>query len=99
MRIGVVFPQMPPGPGLDAAREIIATAAAEAGRDPTAIGMHGRVGCSRDPDELADALRSWSDAGATRVFINTMGAGLPSVDDHLNALTSAAEVAKTVLAG
>lgn len=68
-------------------------AASDAGRDPASLGMDGRVAWSRDSDELATSLRSWADAGATHVSINTMGAGLKTVDDHLHALVAAAEVA------
>jgi alkanesulfonate monooxygenase SsuD/methylene tetrahydromethanopterin reductase-like flavin-dependent oxidoreductase (luciferase family) len=88
------FPQMQPGPQLDEARRIVLAAAAEAGRDPASLGMDGRVSVTRDSEEIAKALQSWADAGATHVSINTMGAGLKSVDDHLDALTSAAEAAK-----
>ena len=88
------FPQMQPGPQLDDARRIVSEAATEAGRDPASLGMDGRIAWSRDAEEMAEALQGWVDAGATHVSINTMGAGLTSVDDHLDALTSAAEVAK-----
>src|ERR1700730_6965622 len=37
------FPQVPPGPKLDEARSVVERAAAEAGRDPRAIDMEGRV--------------------------------------------------------
>jgi probable F420-dependent oxidoreductase len=90
------FPQMQPGPQLDEARELVHSAATEVGRDPASIGMEGRVTWSGDADKLADALSSWVDAGASHVSINTMGAGLRSVDDHLAALASAADVAKSV---
>jgi probable F420-dependent oxidoreductase len=90
------FPQMQPGPQLDEARELVQRAATEVGRDPASIGMEGRVTWGGDADKLADALSSWADAGASHVSINTMGAGLRSVDDHLAALASAADVAKEV---
>jgi probable F420-dependent oxidoreductase len=89
------FPQMEPGPQLDEARETVNRAAVEAGRDPASIGMEGRVTWRADRAELADAMREWADAGASHVSVNTMGAGLKSVDDHLSALADAAEVAKT----
>jgi probable F420-dependent oxidoreductase len=88
------FPQMQPGPQLEEARRIVLAAAAEAGRDPASLGMDGRVSFTRDSEEIAKALQSWADAGATHVSINTMDTGLKSVDDHLDALTSAAEAAK-----
>ena len=84
------FPQLPPGPGLDEARQVIATAAEEAGRDPAAIGMEGRVSWGGGTDQLVDHVGRWRAAGASHVSINTMGAGLGSVDGHLAALAAAA---------
>ena len=90
------FPQMQPGPELNEARRVVVQAASDAGRDPASVGMDGRVTWSRDSDELAKSLRGWAEAGATHVSINTMGAGLKTVDDHLDALAAAAEVANIV---
>ena len=88
------FPQVPPGPKLDEARSVVERAAAEAGRDPGRIGMEGRVSWRGNPAQLAEQASGWRDAGATHVSVNTMGAGLRTVDDHLGALESAAEVTK-----
>ena len=90
------FPQMAPGPQLDQARQIVTGAAAEAGRDPAGLGMEGNLGWQEDRDELASAMRQWQQAGATHLSVNTMGAGLKTVDDHLAALATAAEAAKTI---
>jgi probable F420-dependent oxidoreductase len=90
------FPQMAPGPQLDQARQIVTEAAAEAGRDPASLGMEGRLRWQQDRDELAAAMRRWQDADATHLSVNTMGAGLKTVDDHLAALATAAEAAKTI---
>ena len=90
------FPQMAPGPQLDQARRIVAEAAAESGRDPASLGMEGRLRWQEDRDKLAAAMRKWQDAGATHLSVNTMGAGLKTVDDHLAALATAAEAAKTI---
>jgi len=49
-----------------------------------------------DPGELAGRLRQWQAAGATHVSVNTMGAGLATVDDHLAALATAARQATAV---
>jgi probable F420-dependent oxidoreductase len=38
------FPQVPPGDKLEEARAIVRQAAVDAGRDPDAIGMEGRIG-------------------------------------------------------
>ncbi|MGH3969666.1 MAG: LLM class F420-dependent oxidoreductase [Mycobacterium sp.] len=88
------FPMVGPGPRLEQALGAVRQAATEAGRDPAGIAMEGRVSWNGNPDELVQGLRSWADAGASHASINTMGAGLASVDDHLAALTSAAEAAR-----
>jgi probable F420-dependent oxidoreductase len=86
------FPRLEPGPDLDAALAIIAAAAAEAGRDPEAIGMEPRVGWGAgDTDELMRNAQRWRDAGATHLSVDTMGAGLPGLDAHLDALARVAE--------
>ena len=90
------FPQMAPGPQLDQARRIVAEAAAEADRDPASLGMEGRLRWQHDRDKLAAAMGQWQDAGATHLSVNTMGAGLKTVDDHLAALAAAAEAANTI---
>jgi len=86
------FPQVPPGPRLDEARAIVDQAAAEAGRDPREIGMEGRVSWRGDPGKLAEHTRTWREAGATHLSVNTMGAGLGGVDGHLAVLETAAEI-------
>ena len=90
------FPQMAPGPQLDEASRIVAEAAAEAGRDPASLGMEGRLRWQQDQDKLAAAMRQWQDADATHLSVNTMGAGLKTVHDHLAALATTAEAAKTI---
>jgi probable F420-dependent oxidoreductase len=88
------FPMVGPGPKLEQARQELAHAATEAGRDPAQIAMEGRVSWNGNADDMASGLRSWVEAGASHMSINTMGAGLASVDDHLAALTTAAEIAR-----
>ena len=85
------FPQFPPGPRLDEARAIVEGAAAEAGRDPSTLGMEGRVGWGDGGEEtVARHAQKWRDAGATHISVNTMGAGLGGVDGHLKALEATA---------
>lgn len=86
------FPQVPPGPKLDEARAIVRRAAVEAGRDPDALGMEGRISWGAgDLETLTRHAGKWRDARATHLSVNTMGAGLASVDDHLAALARAAD--------
>ena len=87
---------MAPGPQLDQARQIVTEAAVEAGRDPASLGMEGRLRWQQDRDKLAAAMRQWQDADATHLSVNTMGAGLNTIDDHLAALATAAQAAKTI---
>lgn len=82
---------MGPGQALDDARGVVESAAVEAGRDPATIGMEGRVDWRGDVDAVADQLAAWAKSGASHVSVNTMGAGLGTVDDHLAALSCVAE--------
>lgn len=85
------FPMTGPGQALDDARGVVESAAVEAGRDPATIGMEGRVDWRGDVDAVADHLAAWAKSGASHVSVNTMGAGLETVDDHLAALSRVAE--------
>jgi probable F420-dependent oxidoreductase len=81
------FPQLPPGPELDAALVHVRAGARDAGRDPGTIAMEGRVtwGAGGVDAVLAD-LERWEAAGATHVSIYTMRSGLASADAHLDVL-------------
>jgi len=81
------FPMMAPGPGLDHARAVLSAAAEEAGRDPSTIGMEGRVAWRGDDDAALQEIGAWARAGASHLSINTMGAGLATVDAHLEVLS------------
>ena len=87
------FPMVRPGPDLAHARDVIAQAATEASRDPTTIGMEGRVLWDpRDPDRFVRQVEHWHAAGATHLTINTMGLGLDSAAAHIAALEHAARL-------
>jgi len=85
------FPMMSPGQELHDARQVVAAAATEAGRNPAAIGMEGRVSWTGDAGAVTAELEAWADAGASHVSVNTMGAGLTTVDEHLEVLATVAE--------
>jgi probable F420-dependent oxidoreductase len=86
------FPMAVPGPRLDEAAAVVHEAAVEAGRDPAALQMEGRINWGAGGQaKLAEHAGRWRDAGASHLSVNTMGAGLASVDEHLAALASAAE--------
>lgn len=77
------FPMTSPGERLDEAQRYIAEGAAEAGRDPSSIGMEGRI---RAGEEAARHAEKWRHAGATHLTVNTMNAGYEGVTAHLQAL-------------
>jgi probable F420-dependent oxidoreductase len=86
------FPLMAPGPALDEALAVIAESAASIGRDPAEIGMEGRVDWGDGGlDAAVTSVEDWRAAGATHVSINTMRAGLATVDDHLRVLSQVAD--------
>jgi hypothetical protein len=85
------FPMVQPGEKLDQARRMVSEAAEGAGRDPDRLGMEGRVDWRGDLDDAVARILSWEATGATHLSVNTMRAGLPSVDHHLAALARIAE--------
>jgi probable F420-dependent oxidoreductase len=84
------FPQMSPGPELEAAKAAVKGFAVEAGRDPESIGLEGQLRWRSDLEALQADSQQWREAGASHVALNTMNAGLVTVQDHLTALSSAA---------
>ena len=67
--------------------KVIHQAAREAGRDPASIGLEVRSTIGKgSPESCADEARAWKDVAPTHLTINTMGAGLKRVDDHIEAL-------------
>lgn len=87
------MPQFVPGSELDETWATIRDAAREAGRDPDELGLDGRIAAGdRDLDRVATEAAGWRDRDATHVSLNTMRAGLESVDDHIAVLREAFEV-------
>ena len=61
--------------------------ATEAGRDPSAIGIEGRIGIATDDQANWQKLaESWAEVGATHLSVNTMRAGLQGPDQHIEAI-------------
>ncbi len=81
------FPQFQPD---SAGQERIAAMreqARAAGRDPSAIGVEGRLSfADGDPDAWGQTAAAWAEAGATHLSINTMRAGLEGPDAHIKAI-------------
>ena len=66
--------------------------AREAGRDPAKIGLGCRLTfAGQTPEDWGRHLELFRKVGATHVAVNTMGAGLQSLDAHVAALRRVAE--------
>ena len=81
------FPQFQPG---DEARQMLDRLRGyitEVGRAPSAVGIEGRFSLAiGGPAEWVQRAREWRDIGATHLSVNTMGAGLASPRDHIDAV-------------
>ena len=61
--------------------------AREAGRDPAAIGIEGRIGLATDgQDGWQKLAEAWAEVGATHLSVNTMRAGLKGPEQHIEAI-------------
>jgi alkanesulfonate monooxygenase SsuD/methylene tetrahydromethanopterin reductase-like flavin-dependent oxidoreductase (luciferase family) len=87
------FPQCRPGPMLAEAMALVRAGAEAAGRNPSSLGMEGRVGLSRGVDAAAEQAAAWRVAGATHLSISSSGIGSGGIDRHIAAL---ADVARTL---
>ena len=80
------FPQMGPDESFREAWSVVESSARRAGRDPKDIGVEARVSWRGSADEVVTLVGKWRDLGAGHVAVNTMGAGLNGVEEHLSAL-------------
>lgn len=59
----------------------------EAGRNPQAVGIEPHINLGMtSQDEWRGAVDAWREAGATHLFVSTMGAGFTRLDSHLQVL-------------
>ena len=85
------FPQMSsPDAEFETAARVVAQAATEAGRDPATIGLEPRLNWAGELNGFVSLAESWRTAGATHAAVDTMGAGLAGVDEHLKVLSEVA---------
>jgi probable F420-dependent oxidoreductase len=92
------MPQMPPN---ERAYELVEQLRADvraAGRPESAVGIEARLGLGQIRDEAGweSFARGWRDLGATYLDLNTMGAGLTNVGQHLDALRKAKAVVEKI---
>ena len=83
---GWIAPIKPDADGRKRVEEMYALAG-EAGRDPSAIGIEGRTDIKNaTEDDWATAVAAWHDLGATHLDVSTMGAGLETPQQHIDAI-------------
>ena len=81
------FPQFPPDDAGRATIERMHGYARAAGRDPSAIGIEGRVSLADSgPGAWGGLAKAWGGLGATHLSVNTMRAGLATPDAHIDAI-------------
>ncbi len=91
------FPLMNPDDNCRAAIEKVRAYAREAGRDPSRIGIEGRISHGQNSEETwRKELEAWKTLGATHASFNTMKAGLGSPRAHLDAIRRFAKIAAGV---
>ena len=70
------FPGSQPGDTLERSRSLVEASARESGRDPSTIGMEGRISLAPGAEsQWVEQTEAWRAAGATHLSINTMNQG------------------------
>jgi probable F420-dependent oxidoreductase len=89
------FPQrITPGPEAQELIQKVRDDARAAGRDPAALGIHvTHNAAGSSPEGWAAAAEAWQKLGLTHVSLNTMGAGLATPTDHIDAIRRFAQAA------
>jgi probable F420-dependent oxidoreductase len=88
----IPMPMVQPGHGFEEAWTTIRAAAADAGRDPDALGLEGHVHVPAGSEaRTAERVARWRDAGAEAVALNPLRADASWPDGHLDLLVRAAE--------
>jgi probable F420-dependent oxidoreductase len=81
------IPLLGPDEKCRAAIEKIHSYAREAGRNPAAIGIEGRISAANRPTaEWLNEISAWKNLGATHLSINTMKAGFATPAAHIEAI-------------
>ena len=81
------FPQFLPDETGGATMAKMRAFAKAAGRDPSSIGTEARINITDgDPEVWQERAAAWQALGATHVSVNTMRAGLRSLQDHVDAI-------------
>ena len=84
----ITLPHFRPGPAAQQTVDRLHGLVREAGRDPAAFGIEGRMALAQVPaEERAKEIDAWrAMRGITHLCVNTMGLGLPSPEEHVRTL-------------
>ena len=84
----ITLPRFRPGPAAQQMVDRLHGLVREAGRDPAAFGIEGRLALTQIPEEeRATEIAAWrAMRGITHLCVNTMGLGLPGPAEHVRAL-------------
>ena len=86
-------PNFPPGEEAQKAVALVEGYAREAGRNPGAVGLEGRLRVAvTQPEDWQAEARAWERLGASHLCVETRRAGLNSVEDHIDAFRRVKEV-------
>lgn len=81
------FPNRPPDDEARALVDRLHTYLEQAGRRPEDFGLDARIKISgHTPAEWVSQANRWREMGATHICVNTMRAGLASLQDHIKAI-------------
>jgi probable F420-dependent oxidoreductase len=87
------FPMFSPSDAGQEALTRMRSYAREAGRDPAAIGIEGRVSlASQEPQDWLAQMQAWETLGATHLSVRTDRGAQRSPQEHINALRRFKEV-------
>jgi alkanesulfonate monooxygenase SsuD/methylene tetrahydromethanopterin reductase-like flavin-dependent oxidoreductase (luciferase family) len=77
-----------PGPAAQQTVDRLYGLVREAGRDPAAFGVEGRVALANVPEaDRGKEMAAWrAMRGITHLCVNTMGLGLPGPEEHVRTL-------------
>ena len=86
------MPQLRPDDRLREMVDRVRDSVREAGRDPSAFGIEGRLTLAQvPPGEWLRDVERWRALGATHLCINTMGMGLPGPQAHIDIVRKMAQ--------
>ena len=81
------FPLLQPDEKCRSMIERLQSYTREAGRDPGAVGIEGRIlFANSSPEDWVKGVARWKELGATHISVNTMKAGLASPSAHIDAI-------------